>query len=949
LEVALGGQLAELAAPRLRVVLALLIAGAGRVVSVTALVEGLWRGDPPADAKRTVQAYVSLLRKTLQPATGPAPAPTGQLVVTRRPGYLLRIGPDAVDAARFERLAAAGRRTLTDGRPVAAAGELAAGLALWRGEAYGEFGDIAALQVEGARLEQVRLSALQDRIEADLAAGVGAELVAELEGLTGRHPGHERLWGQLMTALYRGQRQTDALAVYRRAREALIEASGVEPSAKLAEIHRLILTQDPQLLAAPAVHAGGRPTAGPTQLPPAVRGFTGRVGELARLDALLPAAGPDIQTTVVISAVSGTAGVGKTALAVHWAHRVADRFPDGQLYVNLRGFAAGGQLMGPAEAIRGFLDALGVPADRIPPSLDARAALYRSTVAGRRLLVVLDNARDAEQVRLLLPGTPTTMVVVTSRNQLTGLVAADGAHPIQLDLLSRVEAHELLSRRLGPGRVTAEPQAVEDIVGACARLPLALVIAAAHAAQTGFPLTVLAAELADSGKRLGVLDAGDPATAVRAVFSWSYRALTPPAARLFRLLGLHPGPDVSAAAAASLAGQRLAELRPLLAELARASLVTEHAPGRHALHDLLRAYAAELCGSTDAEPSRRAAIGRLLDHYLHTAHAADRLLDPTRDPIAFPLAGPAAGAAAEVLVGLQPAMGWLDAEHPVLLAVHRLADGTGHDVQSWQLAWVLHTFLQRRGHWHALTAAWRIALRAAHRLADPTAEALAHRLLASALLLLAAYPEAHRHLERALDLYTRTGNLIGQASAQLNLGILWERQGLVQRALDHDQQALALFRAAGHRRGEAGALNAVGWDHTVLGDHAKAIVYCEQALAVQRQIGDRVGEAASCDSLGYAHYQLGHYAEAAAWFRYTVGLYRALGDPPDEADTLTHLGDTQHAAGALAAARATWQQALDILIDLDHPDAAAVRAKLDALDQPAGPSTADLAAEPPPR
>jgi hypothetical protein len=382
------------------------------------------------------------------------------------------------------------------------------------------------------------------------------------------------------------------------------------------------------------------------QLPAAVAHFAGRTGELATLTGLLRGRA-ERGGTVVISAIGGTAGVGKTALAVHWAHQVADRFPDGQLYVNLRGFDPSGSVMAPAEAVRRFLDALQVPPERIPVDLDAQAALYRSQLACKRMLVVLDNARDTVQVRPLLPGAPTCLVVVTSRGQLTSLVAVDGAHPLTLDLLTEAEARELLARRLGPDRIAAEPQAVEQIVGCCARLPLALSIAAARAEQSGFPLAALAGELAETGRRLDVLDAGDAAGQVRAVFSWSYTALSSAAARLFRLLGLHPGPDISAAAAASFAAVPPAETRRLLAELVRASLLTEHTPGRYAFHDLLRAYAVDVTHTHDPADQRRAAVGRMLDHYRHTAHTAERLLNPARDPIPLALLPPGPGVTPE--------------------------------------------------------------------------------------------------------------------------------------------------------------------------------------------------------------------------------------------------------------------------------------------------------------
>jgi tetratricopeptide (TPR) repeat protein len=700
---------------------------------------------------------------------------------------------------------------------------------------------------------------------------------------------------------------------------------------------RADLTTDPVLCAAarrdPARTFG--PDVVPAQLPADVYGFAGRVEHLARLDALLAAAGTQASTAVVITAVSGTAGVGKTALAVHWAHRVAAQFPDGQLHVNLRGFDPGGQVVEPATAVRGFLDALGVPPERVPAQFEAQVGLYRSLLAGRRVLVVVDNARDAEHARPLLPGSPTALAVVTSRGLLTGLVAADGAHPLALDLLTEAEARELLERRLGPIRVAAEPDAVQRIVGVCARLPLALALVAARAAtHPSFGLAAVAAELADAAGQASLPDDSDDVIGrVQAVFSWSYTTLTAPAARLFRLLGLHPGPDTTAPAAASLTGLPPAQMRPLLAELTRAGLLTEATPGRYGFHDLLAAYAAGLTHTVDTGQQRKAATVRLLDHYTHTAHTADRHLDPARDPIPVPLTPAAHGSTPERSTDQHTALGWLDAERPVLLTVQRLAASAGWDTHAWQLAWALHTVLNRRGHWQELVGAWQAVLPAAGRLPHPAA-AYAHRGLGWAVTRLGDGGQAHLHLDHALDLHTKADDPIGQAHTHRTFGLLWERQGRPERALDHAEQALTLFQGAGHRRGQANALNAVGWCHILLGDHTKALTYCQRALTLHHQAGDHDGEANTWDSLGYAHHHLGDHTQAADCYQHAIVLYRDHGDRYCEANTLTRLGDSHQSAGRPVQARATWTTALDILTDLDHPDADTVRAKLATLDQP---------------
>lgn len=668
------------------------------------------------------------------------------------------------------------------------------------------------------------------------------------------------------------------------------------------------------------------PAPPPRQLPAAARHFAGRAEPLDALNGLLHAT--DRTSAVMIAAITGTAGVGKTALAVHWAHQVADRFPDGQLHVNLRGFGPAGPVLDPGDVVRRFLDSLGVPVHGIPADADALAALYRSTLAGRRILILLDNARDGAQVRPLLPGTPGCLVLVTSREPLTSLVAAEQAHPVPLGLLAPDEAEDLLARRLGRARIAAEPVAVKEIISHCARLPLALAIAAARAATGRVPLPELAAQLRDPDHRLGLLNAGDPTTDIRAVFAWSYLALTPPAARMFRLLGRHPGPDTTPAALAGFTAAPVPEVRRLLAELVRANLLTEPAPGRYACHDLLRAYAQDLGDDSDGS----AATARLLDHYLHTAGAADRLLYPDRDPVV--LGPPEPGSAPQHLADRQQALEWLAAEHIVLLSTVDHAADRGYDRHTWQLAWTLTGFLERHRRWSDLAAVAELAVAAAGRQADPHASALAHRALARAHIEIGRYGDARANLGAALDLATRAGDRLGQAHTHHHLAYLWEHQRGYARALGHTRQALMLYRAADHRRGQAAALNAVGWYHAQLGDHATALTACRQALALLEELNHRPGQAATWDSIGYAYHHLGDHAHAAGCFRQALTLCRDLGERYQEATTLTHLGDSHQAAGRLRAARTAWRRALTILAELDHPDADLIRAKLHVSRRP---------------
>ncbi|WFE39136.1 tetratricopeptide repeat protein [Micromonospora sp. WMMD998] len=667
----------------------------------------------------------------------------------------------------------------------------------------------------------------------------------------------------------------------------------------------------------------------PAQLPADGFGFVGRAGAQARLDEIL--AGTAEQPTAMgLAIVSGTAGVGKTALAVHWAHRVAPLFPDGQLYVNLRGFDPGGTPVGPSTALAGFLNALAGAGDRPPTGLEEQVGRYRSLLSGRRILVVLDNAGDADQVRPLLPGAPGCFVLVTSRAQLPGLVSVNGAHPITLDVMSADESRELLSRRIGTRRVTAEPEAVDAIVLAAAGLPLALSVVAARAAiNTGFRLSELAADLRPVSGRLDAFDGGEPVTDLRLVMSWSYRTLDPGTARLFRLLSVHPGPDFAVAAAASLAGVAPAQVRRHLAELTRAHLLGEHRPGRFTYHDLLRAYAAELTAAEDGEADRQAARARLLDHYLSVAYLADELVYPQRDRL--PIDPPGPGVAPVPLADRDQAMWWFTEERQVLLPVLGLASSHGFDRHTAHLAWAITTYLNQRGYWEDWTSSLRAALSAAVRLGDDQIEAYAHGVLGFAGISLGRYDDARHHLAQAYDGYRRLGDLAGQARVELNLGWISDRTGQPEQALAHAREALRLHRQAGHVTGQAFALNAVGWSHGQLGDHRAAIESCAQALALFTSVDNVLGQAITWASLGQAHLQLDGFVAAVDCYEHAVRLRREIGHRRLEADALVSLGDAHVAAGDPASARRVWQRARDIVASLDVPDTTGIDAKLATL------------------
>jgi DNA-binding SARP family transcriptional activator/tetratricopeptide (TPR) repeat protein len=904
-EVFVGDRPVTLTTGRLRALLAVLAMSAGRSVPVDRLASALWGNDLPANSRRAVQLYVTRLRTALGTA----------MITTGPSGYTLCTKSDNVDALRFLRL-----REAATADPATERVRLDEALALWRGTPFDGVPAGWLSDTQRPRLQEHYLTAVERRIDLDLSGGQHRELVPELAELAARHPLRESLWVRLLVALDRCGRQAEALERYETIRVRLADQLGTDPGPELRRAHADLLAGTP--LTTAARPTGPARTAVPRQLPPDLDGFTGRHTPLKAMRNLLGAA-PDRPRLV---AISGTAGVGKTTLAVHWAYQITDRFPDGQLYVNLRGFGHGDPI-DPGTILRGFLDALGTPAHRVPADLSAQTGLYRSLLAGKRVLVLLDNARDAEQVRPLLPGSPSCLVVVTSRNQLTSLIATDSAHPVILGLMPVGEARELLARRLGEHRVAAEPAPVDTIIAQCARLPLALAVAAARAAiHPEFPLAALAGELGEARENLDAFDGIDSPANVRSVFSWSYRTLSPPAARLFRLLGLATGPDLGGSAAASLAGVTVPRVRPLLAELCRAHLLTEHAPGRYSMHDLLHAYAVELTRAHDSEPDRRAATHRFLDYYLHTAHLATTLLYPQREPI--PLPARQTDVEPDGIAGHEQARAWFTTELLVLLGALDKAAVEGFDAHAWRLAWSLVEFLDRRGQWRELIAAQLAGAEVARRLGERAGAARAHRDLARASVHLADFASAHHHLRQALDLYCELDDGLGQAHVQLNLGFALEREGRHPEALERNLAALRLYLATGHRVGEARARNSVGWSYARLGDYQRALGYCQEALELHHLAGNRYGEAATMDSIGFAHHHLGEYRQAIARYQTALALTQELGDRSLEAEIRVHTGDTHLAAGEPEAARAAWRQALSILEDLEHPDAEGVRDKL---------------------
>ncbi|MEO6086626.1 MAG: BTAD domain-containing putative transcriptional regulator [Umezawaea sp.] len=875
------GRPIDLGPPRQRSVLAALAVEAGRVVPVARLVERVWGEDVPQRTRSTLHSYLSRLRLALADASGVA-------VVRRSGGYALVVEEQVVDLHRFRELRDRARAAVDDAQAERSLGEA---LRLWRGEALTGLGG-PWVDAERERLERERLVAQHDLVDTRLRLGLGGELVVELSARGVEHPLDERVAAQYLRALYQAGRVGDALDHYRVVCRRLVEELGTDPGPALQDLHRQVLAAEPAL-------APTRPTASargvvPRQLPAAPAPFAGRRGELDRLDA-----------SAAIAAIAGAGGIGKTWLALHWAHRHASRFPDGQLFVDLRGFSPDGTPMAPTVALRGFLDALGVDAARVPVDEHARTALFRSLLADLRVLVVLDNAVDTAQVLPLLPGGAACTVVVTSRNRLPGLITGHGARHVPLDVLSDAEARTLLTDRLGTARVVAEPVAVDRLLALCGRYPLALGIIAARAdTQPHLPLAALADELDDLG--VGALDGEDPSASLPAVLSWSHRTLTADQATAFALLAIAPGPDIGVPAAASLIGLSLGDTRSVLRALEQASLIGQDAHGRYRMHDLVRRHAARDL----PEAERKRALRRVVDFYLHTAHAADRLLNPHRDPVRLEPAAP----------GVEPrppaddpaAMAWFDTEHRCLLdAQHTAASSRWHRT-TWDLAWTMETFHRRRGLLRDRLDVWRTGLGAAEHLADPAAHVLTHRLLGRAHADLGLHDEAVDHLHRALDLAEHHHDATNQAHVHRTLAAAWAQRGDTRKAHDHATQALSLCRTLDDPIWEARALNAVGWYTAQLGDHHQARAHCLAALALFRHHHDPEGEATTLDSLGYIDHHTGRHAQAVDHYRAALVLCRDLGTTYEEADTLDRLGRAHSALGQHDRARAVWREALEL-------------------------------------
>jgi DNA-binding SARP family transcriptional activator/tetratricopeptide (TPR) repeat protein len=903
-----GTELLAQAAHKPRLVLAALVANNDRRCSMDWLTAAVWNDDPPASARRNLQQYIHMLRTQL-----------GTERILRRPGgYELSLAGARLDADLFHQHAVAGAAALEAGEHESACLSLRAALDLWHGSAYDGFLDSEPIATAAAQLELARLTCYDRWAEAALAMGRHADLVAELAELVRREPFQERLACHLMLALYRCGRQPDALRIYRDVRAYLREHLGVEPGRPIQDLHTAMLRGD-KALDFPVDARRPASVWRPRELPPAPADFVGRADELHQLDTWLAAHLQPSAEAVAICTVSGVGGVGKTALAVHWAHRVAQSFPDGQLYINLRGYHQR-QPMEPDRALGQMLHSLGVKPEAIPADVDAATALYRSLLADKRVLILLDNAATPGQVRPLLPASRGCLVVVTSRDHLAGLIARDGARRLSLDVLPAADSISLLRGVLGSARVDLAFDAAAALSDLCSHLPLALRIAAANLSVRDHLSLADYVGTFRAGARLATLDLlVDADSSFRTVFAQSYRSLSGPVARVFRLLGLVPAADVTVICAAAVSGYSEQETAQHLTSLAGESLIMEHQPGRFAMHDLVREYAAELAQAVDSSDERADAIGRLFDYYLHTARKAGHVVSPHSEHII--LNPPRPGVPQQKFVDRREAFGWFTAERAALLASVAYTVRTKQDDYTWQLAAVIATHLDWSGHWTDFVATQLDAARAARRQGDPVWEARAHRGLGRVYPKLHQDAEAHAHLERALELYTALDDHVAMAHTHINIALAYDRRGCHVESLHHNQLAYELYERTDEQARKAHALNNIGWCQAHLGRAREGLASCANALEIFQRVEDVAGEASTWDSLGFIHHNLGAYAEAVTCYEHGIARYREIGNRLGEAETLDRLGDSRLAGGDSAQARAAWQDAVRILVDLDHPDA----------------------------
>jgi DNA-binding SARP family transcriptional activator/tetratricopeptide (TPR) repeat protein len=870
----------------LRGLLGMLLLADGEPLSTSRLAAAVWTGSAGPARKGTIQVGVSRLRAWLRSA-GLAGAVSVEHV---GPGYRLTMRSGAVDLALLRARVAAARD----------AGDLAdrfrllrPAMAMFRGPVLADLSTVDRTDPLVREADRTVCEGALALCAAAIAVGRPADALTPVEAVAAGAPFDEPVHAGLIDLLAAAERPAEALRHYERLRRGLADELGVSPSEEVQRAYLAVLGRDRQL---------DPPVQVPAQLPMAVAGFTGRTAELSTLDEIVVGGSG---AAVAVGAVSGTAGVGKTALAVEWARLRHDWYPDGQLYVDLRGYDVD-QPAVPADVLVGFLTALGVPEPDVPQDPDQRAARFRTATAGRRMLVLLDNASSVEQVRPLLPGHPSCAVIVTSRDSLAGLVAVHGARRLDLDLMPPHDAVALLRRLVGR-RVDAEPAAATALADRCCRLPLALRVAAELAvAHPTTSLADLVADLADRQHRVDRLDAGgDPRGAVRAVFSWSVRHLSPDVARGFALLGLHPGPDTDRYAVAALAGLPPDRAAAVLDLLARAHLLHPTGPGRYGMHDLLRGYAAGVAAGDYPAEDVRAALGRLLDHYAAAAAAAIRALyqaEADHPERATPTPAPADPDAARR---------WLDVELPNLTAVAACAAAHGWPALTVGLSTVLYRYLVG-GHRTEASTIHAHAREAARAAGDAAGEAHALLGLGTIGWQTGRLDRATDDLRRSLVLFRRIGDRVGQARALGHLGIVNWRMGRYPQAARYHRRAMVLFRAAGDRTAEGLALTNLGLVEERLGRYDAAADHHRQALALARAAGDSTGEATALSNLGVVEKQRGRNDRAAAHLEHALDLFRRTGNRFGEAGVLTALGSACTGLGRLDRAAQHHRQAADL-------------------------------------
>jgi DNA-binding SARP family transcriptional activator/tetratricopeptide (TPR) repeat protein len=881
--------------PRQRAVLAVLALRSPHPVSRDELIDAVWGDDPPSSASGSLHTYISALRRLVEPEL-PARA-SGNLIVTTGSGYACLVAP--ADLGEFERLRRNGRCE-----------ELRQALRIWRGTALSDVpGPFAERQ--RARLEEARLTAVEDWAAVAIESGEHAGVVDTLTRAAADHPVRERLVRLLMLALSRSGRQAEALAAFRNVRTALVSQLGVEPGPELQEEHERILkgTSVPR-------------TVRPAQTTHDTIGFVGRDGEIAQLCARLSGSAP---RPAAISVIDGTGGVGKTALAVHVAHLLVERFPDGQLFIDLQGFSPNSTPVPPDEALRRLLAGLGVDQQNLPEDL---AATYRSVLADRRVLVVLDNAFNAEQVRPLLPGRSSSAVLVTSRNRLSGLVVSGGAHRVTLDVLAEAEALALLRSVIGH-RVDSEPRAARELVRLCCALPLALRVAAERVSIS--PNRTLAASVEElASERLDVLEA-DETTAVRATFSWSYRALAPEAARMFRLLGLHPGPAPSLGAAAALAGLSSREARRLLDVLCAGHLVDEIALRRYGFHDLLRTYAHEK--ALEDEPSPEQAVDRLLSWYLHSADAADRLLFPARRRM--PLPELPEDVVPQSFEGADEARAWLREECGNVIAAIKHASGTGNTELAARLPLALMSFFEFDAHFDDGIAMYLLGLDAVRASGNRRAEAVLCNNLGILHSVQRSYDEGERWFRRALPVWREISDEHGEGQALINLAGVYVGRGTgdALAAEEHLLRALDIFGRLGNQLGRVFAMTHLTTVYKRMHRLGDALAVGTEAAETARALGADVIHAATLGDLGRLHEELRDLPAALACHEAALEIHRRTSNSLREARDRLCIAYVCRDMGDFARMRQEYTRAFAMLEELNPGEVASERAKFGPLPE----------------